>query len=137
MLFSALKRKSCEGKFRTDLYFRLNVANIYLPPLREWKEDLLALCDHYIRQMNRQFGQQVEGFTEDAFALLFHYDWPGNVRELKNLIEAIFIRCPSRRITCADLPPQFRRRLANADSLSQSERDRLLSALFSTNWNKH
>ncbi len=87
--------------------------------------------------MNQRFGLGVEGLTEDAFACLLRYDWPGNVRELKNLIEASFVNLPSQRISCADLPEQFRRRLRDADGLSQSERDRVLSALFSTNWNKH
>src|SRR5712691_6093527 len=104
-----------EEKFRADLYFRLNVAGIHLPPLRERKEDLRALCDHYICDMNRRFGREVEGFTEEAFAYVLHYDWPGNVRELKNLIEAIFVNLPSRTITLMNLPEQFRRRFGEAN----------------------
>lgn len=61
-----LEQLMAAEKFRSDLYFRLNVANIHLPPLRERKEDLQSLCDHYIHQMNQEFGREVEGFTEDA-----------------------------------------------------------------------
>ena len=86
-----LERLMAQERFRTDLYFRLNVASIHLPPLRECKEGLAALCDYYIREMNRRFGREIEGFTEEALACLLRYNWPGNVRELKNLIEASFI----------------------------------------------
>ncbi len=131
-----LDQLMAEEKFRADLYFRLNVANIHLPPLRERKEDLPALCQYYIDGMNRQFGQQVEGVTTETLASLLHYDWPGNVRELKNLIEAAFINRPSRRISLADLPQQFCTRLRAVTELPQDERSQLLAALFSTNWNK-
>ena len=80
-----------EERFRTDLYFRLNVASIFLPPLKERKEALAALCDYYIGEMNQRFEREIEGFTEEALACLLRYNWPGNVRELKNLIEASFI----------------------------------------------
>ena len=125
-----------EEKFRADLYFRLNVASIHLPALRERKEDLPALCQYYVDEMNRQFGQQVEGVAAETLASLLRYDWPGNVRELKNLIEAAFVNRPSRTISLADLPQQFRARLSEATGLPQDERDQLLDALFSTNWNK-
>jgi DNA-binding NtrC family response regulator len=131
-----LEQLMAEEKFRTDLFFRLNVASVHLPPLRERKEDLPALCQYYIGEMNRQFGQQVEGVTAETLASLLHYDWPGNVRELKNLIEAAFVNRPSRRISLADLPQQFCTRLSEAIRLPQDERDQLLDALFSTNWNK-
>ncbi|MGH8008962.1 MAG: sigma-54 interaction domain-containing protein, partial [Candidatus Binatia bacterium] len=130
-----LERLMAEEKFRADLYFRLNVAQIHLPPLRERKEDLPALCDYYIREMNRRFGREVEGFTDEAHAILLRHDWPGNVRELKNLIEATFINLPPRRISLMDLPEPFRRRLREAEELPRDERDHLLSALFATNWN--
>ena len=76
----------------------------------------------------------VEGFTDEALASLLRYDWPGNVRELKNLLEAIFVNLPSRRISFVDLPEPFHRRLQETAALS-NERDQLLSALFSTHWN--
>src|SRR5262245_9192885 len=117
-----------EEKFRADLYFRLNVASIHLPALRERKEDLPALCQYYVDEMNRQFGQQVEGVAAETLASLLRYDWPGNVRELKNLIEAAFVNRPSRTISLADLPQQFRARLSEATGLPQDERDQLLDA---------
>jgi len=122
--------------FRKDLYFRLNVARIHIPPLRERKEDLLPLISYYIEELNWQFGREVEGFSEDALEYLTRYDWPGNVRELRNLLEATFINLPPRRISFMDLPEQFRRRLSVTENLPVDERDRMLSALFSTNWNR-
>lgn len=87
--------------------------------------------------MNRQFGQQVEGVTVETFASLLHYDWLGNVRGLKNLIADAFVNRPARRISLADLPQQFCARLRAATELPQDERNQLLAALFSTNWNKN
>ncbi len=130
------ERLVSEGKLRKDLYYRLNVARAHMPPLRERKEDILSLIDHYIRELNHRFGSEVEGFTEDTLASLLHYDWPGNVRELKNFLEATFINLPSRRITLINLPKMFQKRLKEAAGLPESERDRLLAMLFATNWNK-
>lgn len=131
-----LEQLMAEEKFRADLFFRLNVVHIHLPPLRERKEDLPALCAYYIGEMNRRFGREVESFTEEAFAYLLRYHWPGNVRELKNLIEATFVNLPSQKITLMDLPEQFRKGLGEANDLSHDERDRVLSALRATNWKK-
>ena len=125
-----------EGKFREDLYYRLNVARVHLPPLRERKEDLLPLLDHYIRHFNASFDRQIEGLAEQALTLLLKYDWPGNIRELKNLLEATYINLPLRRIRFIDLPEPFRRKLEETKDLPKTERDRILSALFATNWNK-
>ncbi len=129
-----LERLVAEDKFRKDLYFRLNVARIHLPPLRDRREDIPLLFDHYLQQLNRRLGREVEGFGEDALDPLLSYDWPGNVRELKNLLEAIFVNVTSRRISFADLPEQYQRRFLDAAPLA--ERDRLLSALLATKWNK-
>ncbi len=124
-----------EGKFRSDLYFRLNVARVLLPPLRERKEDIVPLLEYFRQSMNRQFGKEVEGFTDKAVAALLDYDWPGNIRELKNLLEATLISA-HRRIALEDFPELFRRQLQETEGLSQDERSRLLAALFNTNWNK-
>jgi two-component system response regulator HydG/two-component system response regulator AtoC len=78
----------------------------------------------------------VQGFSEEASGYLFRYDWPGNVRELKNLLEAIFINPFSRRISVMDLPEPFRIRFKDEKGNSLAERELLLSALLSTNWNK-
>jgi len=76
-----------EGKFREDLYYRLNVATIYLPPLRERKEDILLLATAFIKEFNSKFGKSIEGFEPQAAELLQQYHWKGNVRELRNVIE--------------------------------------------------
>jgi transcriptional regulator with PAS, ATPase and Fis domain len=99
-----------ENKFRKDLYFRLNVANIHLPPLRDRKEDIPFLSEHYIGEFNRRFGREVEGFTEETLEYLLRYDWPGNIRELKNLLEVTVANFRHGRISFANLPEQFRRR---------------------------
>ena len=125
-----------QGNFRKDLYYRLNVARVHLPPLRLRKEDIPSLLKHYIRKFNQRFGREVEGFTEEALASLLHYDWPGNVRELKNILEATFINLTSRKIAFMDLPKTFQGRLKETEGLPEKERDRLLSVLFATKWNK-
>ena len=126
------------GKFRPDLYFRLNVGRIHLPPLRQRKEDLAGLLEHYLHTFNRQFGLAVEGFTDEAWACLLRYHWPGNVREVKNCLEAMFINLinhASSKITFWDLPEPFRRQLSDLDHSPPSERERVLSTLLRTNWN--
>jgi len=125
-----------QERFRSDLFFRLNVASVHLPPLRRRREDIAPLCDFYIREMNGRTGYGVEGFAPETLLALMRYDWPGNVRELKNLVEAVFIGKPPRRISIADLPEHFRRRTAAAVAPLQNERERIMSALFATNWNK-
>jgi len=125
-----------EGKFREDLYYRLNVARIHLPPLRQRKEDISRLIAHGIEKMNRCFNRNVKGLTDQAMAILLRYDWPGNVRELMNLIEASFINLPSRPVEFVDLPEQFLRRLKLMEGVSQNERKQIVSALLETKWNK-
>jgi DNA-binding NtrC family response regulator len=131
-----LEQAVAEGKFRRDLYFRLNVARIHLPPLRERKEDIPSLVEHYVREFNRRFGRDCEGFTPEAFQSMVRYEWPGNIRELKNILEAVIINLASRRIAFLDLPEQVRMPLSEAEALAPSERERLLIALSATNWNK-
>lgn len=131
-----LERLIAAEKFRKDLYFRLNVARIHLPPLRERRDDIGLLCAYYLREFNQRFRRQVQGLTEEAMVAIVGHDWPGNVRELKNLLEAAFVNAPHRWIALADLPAGFRRPASSAaGALPQDERERLLSALLSTNWN--
>src|SRR5262249_31815944 len=125
-----------EGKFRKDLFFRLNVARIHLPPLRERKEDLPYLINYYVHHFNACFGRNVERLPDEAVESLFAYDWPGNVRELKNLLEAVFVEMPSGDSATPQLPLQFRRCCAELKSTPADERQRLLWALSMTNWNK-
>ena len=125
-----------ENKFRRDLFFRLNVTHIHLPPLRERKEDLPALVDYYLEQFSRQFHIKIKRVTDDTLDCLFSYDWPGNIRELRNLLESIFAEGPQGEITLQDLPVNVRLRCAELKSLPEDERGRLLWALTATNWNK-
>lgn len=124
-----------EGMFRADLYYRLNVARIMLPPLRERQGDIALLLDYFRQRYNRQFGKKVEGFTEEAVAALMDYDWPGNIRELKNLMESSFIHA-DQRISLENLPESFRQWLRESETPGQDERTRLITALFNANWNK-
>lgn len=124
-----------QGTLRKDLFYRLNVARIHVPPLRERRADIPLLLHHYLQEMNRRYGRQVEGFTEEVMELLLGYYWPGNIRELKNLMEALFINLPSRRVSFANLPESFQLLQENLE-LPQGEREKLLTALLATNWNK-
>lgn len=125
-----------EGTFRRDLYYRLNVANIHLPPLKQRKNDIPVLLDYYVRELNRRFGREIKGFSGDALEFLYAYDWPGNIRELKNLLEAIIINSNTQWISFQDLPESIRRQAIDARILSRDEKDRLLAILLSTDWNK-
>jgi transcriptional regulator with PAS, ATPase and Fis domain len=78
-------------KFRQDLFYRLDVIHIYLPPLRERKEDVIPLTKYFIHEFNQSFNKTVRGVSQDAINLLIHYAWPGNVREVRNTIERIMI----------------------------------------------
>lgn len=135
----SLEDMIAEGGFRKDLYYRLNVARIHLPPLRERKEDIPLLVEDTIEQMNPRFGTRIEGVDEQAMGALLHYAWPGNVRELKNAIEVAFINQPAGHIGLHDLPETLQRspyRSSAAADPAESERDILLAALVNTNWNK-
>ena len=82
-----LENQVRENQFRNDLYYRLNVIPIKLPPLRERLEDVRPLAEHFLRIYSRKFGKKITGFSPEVFAILQHYDWPGNVREFRNVIE--------------------------------------------------
>jgi DNA-binding NtrC family response regulator len=131
-----LDQKVRDGQFRQDLFYRLDVARIHLPPLRHRLEDLPVLLEHYVQVFNQRFGRRLVGFTTEALAYLLRYSWPGNIRELRNLVEAVYINEPPELITVRDLPEPFRRRIEETDRLPEDERARILSALFATNWNK-
>ncbi|MDH3328466.1 MAG: sigma 54-interacting transcriptional regulator [Desulfobulbaceae bacterium] len=93
-----------EGTFREDLYYRLNVVKIDLPPLRERMEDMPLLVDHFIDKLNRQRNRQVQGISEEVLSILIHHDYPGNIRELENIIEYAFILCHEGLIMPHHLP---------------------------------
>jgi PAS domain S-box-containing protein len=95
-----------EGTFREDLYFRLNVLQIILPPLRKRPEDIPLLTRHFIQRFRETTGKPIEGVSPEAMAALLHHEYPGNIRELENLIERAFILCGEREIQLECLPPQ-------------------------------
>ena len=97
-----------EGKFREDLFYRLHVLPLQLPSLRERKEDLPLLVNHFIQKFNQQHKLAIEGIAEEAIALILEYAWPGNVRELENAIERAMILAHGQKIDADCLPPEIR-----------------------------
>jgi PAS domain S-box-containing protein len=97
-----------EGEFREDLYYRVHVVRMELPSLRDRREDLPLLIDHFVARLNRLKGRDIAGVSDAALARLMEYDFPGNVRELENIIEHAFVLCRSGLIDLAHLPPQLR-----------------------------
>ena len=132
-----LSRRMADGLFREDLYYRLSVFLVHLPPLRQHKEDLQELAQHFIDQFNREFHKRIAGLTLDAQQTLEAYDWPGNVRELKNVIERVVIleqgewlSGESLRVTFrAPLPQQGLQLPPEGLSLKQLERSMVEQAL--------
>src|SRR5215211_5311474 len=96
------------GTFRADLYYRLNVLSIYLPPLRERREDIPLLVRRFIRQLTEEHGRPFPGLSAEAMTMLAEYGWPGNVRELRNLLESMVVLSHGREIGPEDLPRQIR-----------------------------
>jgi two-component system, NtrC family, response regulator len=105
-----LKHETEQGRFREDLYYRLNVLYLVLPPLRERVEDIRLLVDHMIQKYasERRPGLQVTGVDQEVDRLLYSYSWPGNVRELENAIERAMVLCPGDIIRVSDLPKEFK-----------------------------
>src|SRR5262249_40057613 len=91
------------GRFREDLYFRLNVVPIFVPPLRDRDADIPLLADHFMAMLAREYGRRAKVFEPDAVAVLQQYSWPGNVRELRNLVERLMIMVPGERISSRDI----------------------------------
>ncbi|HYL81454.1 MAG TPA: sigma-54 dependent transcriptional regulator, partial [Candidatus Acidoferrum sp.] len=103
-----LKKAVEDGTFREDLYYRLNVIPITLPPLRQRRDDIPLLVEHFIAKYNREFNRKVKGFSAGATAALYQYEWPGNVRELENIIERAVTLGRGPAIQPSDLPPIWR-----------------------------
>ncbi len=96
-----------KGEFRKDLYYRINIVEIYLPPLRERKEDIPLLVNHFIKKYGVLKGKKIKGITKEAMNVLLNYEFPGNVRELENIIEYAFIMCDKEYIDILSLPPKL------------------------------
>jgi DNA-binding NtrC family response regulator len=97
-----------EGSFRSDLYYRLNVLSMYLPPLRERQSDIPVLVRRFVAEFSRRHDKAFHGISSDAMEMLARYSWPGNVRELRNLIESMVVLAPGHEIGVADIPPHIR-----------------------------
>jgi two-component system response regulator AtoC len=110
-----------EGRFRSDLYYRIAVVPIHLVPLRQRKEEIPLLVRHFIDQNNRRLGMACQGIDADAMRLMFEYPWPGNVRELENTIERAMVLGEEPRITAADLPPNVATPVAALDRVELDE----------------
>ncbi|MDX1383722.1 MAG: sigma-54 dependent transcriptional regulator, partial [Thermoanaerobaculia bacterium] len=137
-----------EGEFREDLYYRINVIPIHLPPLRQRRDDIPLLVDHFIKKYSEQMAIDAPRISVQAMRQLESYDWPGNVRELENLIERTLALCSSDVIEAGDLPPQVRTGSESGDQqialpkegvdleelLDEIRRDLMIQALERTNW---
>src|SRR5690606_5255213 len=120
-----LRRAIAEGSFREDLYYRLNVVPIRLPPLRERAEDIPALIQHFLERFNARLRKQVRGVAPDAQALLTEYAWPGNIRELENVMERAVLFCDGERLEREDLPIEVREVGADGTSGEGAEAEAL------------
>jgi DNA-binding NtrC family response regulator len=103
-----MKEQVSLGEFRDDLYYRLNVLNIYLPPLRERKGDIPVLIRDFVRELSQTHGREFPGVTHAAMEILVNADWPGNVRQLRNLIDSMFVLAPGREVRASDIPDDIR-----------------------------
>ena len=132
-----------QGRFREDLYYRLNVVNIQLPPLRERKEDIALLLSSFLTEFAQAAGKRIEGIDAKARAALQNYPWPGNVRELRNCLESAVVFARGNLITLEDLPPHIRTdadknyvKLSLGLSLAEAERELIRAELLAQNGNK-
>jgi transcriptional regulator with GAF, ATPase, and Fis domain len=147
-----LKMLVQQRKFREDLYYRLNVIPIEIPPLRERKMDIPLLTHHFLEQFNKRKKKKIRGIREEAMARLTQYEWPGNVRELENTIERVIILLDGDEVTSQDLPDKFQE-LPEMDpaqspqipesgisldaAVNEFERNLILQALAKTGWVKN
>ncbi len=129
-----------EGTFREDLYYRLNVINIYVPPLRERGDDIILLANYFARKFSEELGKPVPRFTEKALDVLKSYSWPGNVRELENLIMRLVIMTDGGIIDVPDLPPNMRFSISQEyeinRTLAEVEAEHIRRVLASVKGNK-
>jgi two-component system nitrogen regulation response regulator NtrX len=142
-----LEEEIAEGRFREDLYFRLNVIPIHVSPLRERREDVGQLAKHFVRMCGVEYGRESLKINDEAVALLSAYDWPGNIRELRNVVERMVILCREDLLTAAQVPPSVKGSSSGAanslldmnapikDARREFERRYLLLHLEKSGWN--
>jgi len=130
------------GQFRRDLFYRINIMRLHLPPLRERMEDIPLLIERFIEKMNRVRGKAVSSIGRDAMAVLLRHDFPGNIRELENIIEHAFILCSEGEIALQHLPaylqqaPERQVAVSMMENRQQSEKEIILASLHRNNYNK-
>jgi two-component system response regulator AtoC len=117
-----------KGSFREDLYYRINVVPIVIPPLRDRKEDISLLIDHFINKFNVENNKNVKGFSKEASELMMQYEWPGNVRELENLVERVIALTSNESIQLSELPLSFKN-IPKTNGLKESVLDGKVSFL--------
>jgi len=137
---SDLRGRVATGEFREDLYYRLKVVQIDIPPLRQRRDDIPLLAEHFRRKFNAKLGRKTKGISSDVEQMFLNYPWPGNVRELENLMEHAFIRCRQDVITAHDLPGDFGSYFETHPISSilteEAEAEAILRALEQTGGNK-
>ncbi len=131
-----------EGKFREDLFYRINVVKIDLPPLRQRKEDIPLLAEQFIERFNRLQGKSIEGLAPEVLSIFMSYNWPGNIRELENVIERAFVLCSGKYILPKNLPAELLSReqevlppVSIAAVRNSAEREAILQTLEASDWN--
>jgi formate hydrogenlyase transcriptional activator len=124
------------GRFRADLYYRLNVFPIHVPPLRDRRSDIRRLAEHFLNQLGRQLGKPIRGFTESCLRQLEAYDWPGNVRELHNVVERLCVLSPGPLLDLTEPlgPPNASLGRNGLEPLRNVERDHIQKVLEATSW---
>jgi len=133
-----------ERQFREDLYYRLNVFSIFVPPLRDRKPDVMLLADHFLIKYARRHNKRIKRIATPAIDMLMSYHWPGNVRELENIVERAVLTCDGQVIHGHDLPPTLQTAEASgttmqsslSDAIEQYEKDLIVDALKSARGNR-
>jgi PAS domain S-box-containing protein len=136
-----LARLMDEGKFRMDLYYRINVLHLQLPPLRERVEDVPLLADHFLKRLSVMKGKDVRGISPEAMAILMSHDYPGSIRELENIIEHAVVLCSGETIRPVHLPEEVQRKLALPTGgtirlVEEYEKQLISRALLRNQWNR-
>ncbi|MCH5150463.1 MAG: sigma-54-dependent Fis family transcriptional regulator [Spirochaetales bacterium] len=139
-----LKKEVEEGRFREDLYYRLNVVQITVPSLRERKEDILLMVSSFIQNFSKENGKEIKEITKKAQTALYNYDWPGNIRELKNVLEAAVVLSKDGIIDINDLPPYLKNddehgnflKIKIPAPMAEIEKEAIISTLALANGNK-
>ncbi|MDR4497517.1 MAG: sigma 54-interacting transcriptional regulator [Candidatus Scalindua sp.] len=135
-----LRRKVSQGKFREDLYHRLKVVEITMPPLRERSEDIPLLVEYFIKKLNMRLHKNIESLSTTVLKRFMDYQWPGNIRQLYNTMEYAFITCDTSVITIDNLPSDFKnmrvRDRRSEETDKRNDRNQIIKALEKSGWNK-